>query len=168
MSIQLSHYLILSGILFAIGAAGFLFRRNALVALMSIELMLNSVNLTLVAFNRWQPTVQVPAIQTRAGYRAAENARAEAAREDEAAAQAARRRDDRQAQEHRAAAQTARARAEAVRELRVPMIPHQGQIFAFFVIAVAAAEAALGLAIVLALYRVRKTVRTDDADLLKG
>ena len=48
------------------------------------------------------------------------------------------------------------------------MIPHHGQVFAFFVIAVAAAEAAVGLAIVLALYRVRKVVRTDDWDFAFG
>lgn len=117
MSIQLHHYLILSAVLFTIGAAGFLVRRNALVALMSIELMLNAVNLTLVAFNRWQPAVALP---------------------------------------------PATPGGEALHA-----IPHHGQLFAFFVIAVAAAEAAVGLAIVLSLYRVRKVVRTDDANLLK-
>ncbi|MEI8258365.1 MAG: NADH-quinone oxidoreductase subunit NuoK, partial [Deltaproteobacteria bacterium] len=55
---ELAHYLVLSGVLFTIGAAGFLVRCNALVALMSIELMLNAVNLTLVAFNRWQPLAE--------------------------------------------------------------------------------------------------------------
>jgi NADH-quinone oxidoreductase subunit K len=49
----------------------------------------------------------------------------------------------------------------------MPAQPH-GQIFAFFVIAVAAAEAAVGLAIVLAFFRVRKTIRSDEADLLKN
>ncbi len=107
MTIQIHHYLILSALLFSIGAAGFLVRRNSLVALMCIELMLNAVNLTLIAFNRWMPA--------NAG----------------------------------------------------GAVPHQGQVFAFFVIAVAAAEAALGLAIVLSLYRVRKVVRTDDANLMK-
>jgi len=100
--ISLQHYLILGAILFSIGTMGFLTRRNVIVALMSIELMLNAVNLTLVAFNRM----------------------------------------------HQQA--------------------HTGQMFAFFIIAVAAAEAAVGLAIVLALYRVAKTVRTDQADQLKG
>ena len=47
-------------------------------------------------------------------------------------------------------------------------IAHHGQVFAFFVIAVAAAEAAVGLSIVLSFYRLRKTVRTDAADMLKG
>lgn len=122
MTIQLGHYLTLSAVLFAIGAAGFLVRRNALVALMSIELMLNAVNLTLIAFNRWQP-VQDITVQARV-----------------------------------AGAETATT---------MQMIPHNGQIFAFFVIAIAAAEAAVGLAIVLSLYRVRKVVRTDDANLLK-
>ena len=100
--ISLQHYLILGAILFSIGTMGFLTRRNVIVALMSIELMLNAVNLTLVAFNRM----------------------------------------------HQQA--------------------HTGQMFAFFIIAVAAAEAAVGLAIVLALYRVAKTVWTDQADQLKG
>jgi NADH-quinone oxidoreductase subunit K len=80
---------------------GFLVRRNVLIQLMSIELMLNSVNLTLVAFNRYAPS------------------------------------------------------------------NHAGQLFAFFVIAVAAAEAAVGLAIVISLYRLRKSVNTDEANLLK-
>lgn len=113
MILHLGHYLGLSAVLFTIGAAGFLYRRNALVALMSIELMLNAVNLTLVAANRWQPLTQ-----------GAEGAA-------------------------RAAAPT-------------------GQVFTFFVIAVAAAEAAVGLAIVLSFYRLRKTVRTDAADTLRG
>ncbi|MFT3923095.1 MAG: NADH-quinone oxidoreductase subunit NuoK [Myxococcales bacterium] len=97
----LGHYLVLSALLFGIGSMGFLIRRNVLIQLMSIELMLNSVNLTLVAFNRYMPST------------------------------------------------------------------HAGQLFAFFVIAVAAAEAAVGLAIVISLYRLRKSVNTDDANLLK-
>lgn len=101
MSIGLGHYLALAGVLFVIGAIGFLTRRNVLVNLMSIELMLNAANVTLVAFNRWHPN------------------------------------------------------------------DHAGQVFAFFVIAVAAAEAAVGLAIVLSLYRLRKTVLTDRANELK-
>ena len=99
--IGLGHYLALSAVLFGVGAIGFLVRRNVLIQLMSIELMLNSVNLTLVAFNRWQPA------------------------------------------------------------------NHAGQLFAFFVIAVAAAEAAVGLAIVISLYRLKKSVSTDQANLLK-
>jgi NADH-quinone oxidoreductase subunit K len=100
--IPLEYYLIVAGVLFTTGAVGFLLRRNLLVLLMSIELMLNAVNLTLVAFNRIYPQ------------------------------------------------------------------NHGGQIFAFFVIAVAAAEAAVGLAIVLSFFRVRKTVRADEADLLRN
>ena len=53
--ITLGHYLALSAFLFGIGAIGFLSRRNVLIQLMCIEIMLNSVNLTLVAFNRWLP-----------------------------------------------------------------------------------------------------------------
>jgi len=99
--VPLSFFLLLGAVLFTIGAVGFLARRNLLVMLMSVELMLNAVNLTLVTFNRLQP------------------------------------------------------------------VGHGGQIFAFFVIAVAAAEAAVGLAIVLAFFRLRKTVRSDEANALK-
>jgi NADH-quinone oxidoreductase subunit K len=99
--IGLGHYLVLSALLFGLGAIGFLTRRNVLIQLMSIEIMLNSVNLTLVAFNRWMPTNQA------------------------------------------------------------------GQLFAFFVIAVAAAEAAVGLAIVISLYRLKKSIYTDEAATLK-
>ena len=104
--ITVQHYTILSAILFSIGAIGFLVRRNVIVALMSIEVMLNAVNLALVAFNRqWMSAGDV----------------------------------------------------------------HQnGQMFAFFIIAVAAAESAVGLAIVISLYRIRRTVRTDEADQLRG
>lgn len=101
MEIGLGTYLALASVLFGIGAVGFLTRRNILLQLMSIELMLNSVNLTLVAFNRWNPA------------------------------------------------------------------NHAGQVFAFFVIAVAAAELAVGLAILISLYRLRHTVESDRADLLK-
>jgi NADH-quinone oxidoreductase subunit K len=99
--ITLGHYLAISAILFGIGAIGFLTRRNVLIQLMSIEIMLNSVNLTLVGFNRWLPQ------------------------------------------------------------------NHAGQLFAFFVIAVAAAEAAVGLALVIGFYRLKKSVNTDEANLLK-
>ncbi|MEZ4255169.1 MAG: NADH-quinone oxidoreductase subunit NuoK [Polyangiales bacterium] len=99
--ISLGHYLALATLIFGLGAAGFLSRRNVLIQLMSIELMLNAVNVVLVAFNRFHP----------------EN--------------------------------------------------HAGQLFAFFVIAVAAAEAAVGLSIVISLFRLKKTVESDRADLLK-
>jgi NADH-quinone oxidoreductase subunit K len=101
-SIPLEYFLIVAAALFLVGTIGFLLRRNLLVLLMSIELMLNSVNLTLVAYNR------------------------------------------------------------------VHTDSHIGQIFTFFVIAIAAAEAAVGLAIVLAFFRVRKSVRSDEADLLRN
>lgn len=100
--IPVEYYVIVAAVLFFIGTAGFLIRRNLLVLLMSIEVMLNAVNLTLVAFNR-----------LHAGN-------------------------------------------------------HTGQIFTFFIIAIAAAEAAVGLAIVLAFFRLRSTVRSDDADLLRN
>jgi NADH-quinone oxidoreductase subunit K len=98
---DVGHYLAVGFVLFVIGAVGFLVRRNVLVQLMAIELMLNSVNLVLVAFNR-----QYGGAMT-------------------------------------------------------------GQVFAFFIIAVAAAEASVGLAIVLAFYRLKSTVLSDAADELK-
>lgn len=95
------HYVLLSVVIFTIGAVGFLVRRNVLVQLMSIELMLNAVNLALVAYNRlWGANMN-------------------------------------------------------------------GHMFAFFIIAVAAAEAAVGLAIVLSFYRLRASVNSDEADSLK-
>ena len=101
-SVPIQYFLAVAAALFVIGSVGFLLRRNLLVLLMSIELMLNAVNLTLVAYNRLQPQ------------------------------------------------------------------NHTGQILAFFVITVAAAEAAVGLAIVLAFFRVRRSVRSDDADILRN
>ena len=97
----IEHYILISAVIFALGAIGFLVRRNVLVQLMSIELMLNAVNLALVAYNR----------------------------------------------QH--------------------MADMNGQMFAFFIIAVAAAEAAVGLAIVLTFYRLRGTVFSDDGDSLR-
>ena len=106
------YYVILSAVLFTIGGVGFLVRRNVLVALMSIEVMLNAVNLLLVAFNRarWDQT-------STAGFGAT---------------------------------------------------TMNGQMFAFFIIAAEAAEVAVGLAIVLSLFRIKRTVRSDEADLLKN
>ena len=98
----IGNYVVLAGVLFTIGGVGFLVRRNVLVALMSIEIMLNAVNLLLVAFNRLH--------------------------------------------------------AQAL----------TGQLFAFFIIAAEAAEVAVGLAIVLSLFRIKRTVRSDEADLLKN
>ena len=95
-----SAYLIVSALLFTIGAVGVLVRRNPLVMFMSIELMLNAVNLTFVAFAyQW----------------------------------------------HRV----------------------QGQIFVFFVMVVAAAEAAVGLAIIIAIFRARSTLNVDQVNLMK-
>ncbi|MBI2980504.1 MAG: NADH-quinone oxidoreductase subunit NuoK [Chloroflexi bacterium] len=99
----LEHYLILSAILFSIGLYGALAKRNAIVILMSIEIMLNAVNIAMVAFSRY-------------------------------------------------------------------IVPEQltGQVFTIFVLVVAAAEAAVGLAIVMAIYRNRETIESTDIDLLKG
>lgn len=98
--IPIEFYLILSGVLFTIGAVGMLTRRNAIILFMSIELMLNSVNLSLVSFASF-------------------------------------------------------------------MGDSAGQVFVFFVMAVAAAEAAIGLAIVLALFRNKQTVYVDQVNMLK-
>jgi NADH-quinone oxidoreductase subunit K len=98
--IPLSWYLILGAILFAIGVASFLIKRNIITIFMSIELMLNAVNLTFVAFAaHW----------------------------------------------HRVS----------------------GQVFVFFVMVVAAAEAAVGLAIIIAIFRTRETLNVDQVNLLK-
>ncbi len=98
--IPVGHYLIVSAILFAIGTAGVFLRRNLITILLSIEIMLNAVNLTFVAFGRLHGTVD-------------------------------------------------------------------GQILTFFVMTVAAAEAAVGLAIVIALYRHRESLNPDAFTNLK-
>jgi len=110
--IPIEHYVVLSALLFVIGGIGFLVRRNVLVTLMSIEVMLNATNLALVAFNR---------------------------------------------------SRLAPALAHSY-----PGQSHTGQVFAFFIIAAEAAEVAVGLAIVLAMYRLRHTVLSDQADQLKN
>ncbi len=102
MVIGLQHYLILSAILFSIGLYGVLAKRNAVIILMCVELMLNAVNITLVAFSRYV----VPAMLT-------------------------------------------------------------GQVFAIFVIVVAAAEVAVGLAIIFAIYRGLEDIDVSKIDLLK-
>jgi NAD(P)H-quinone oxidoreductase subunit 4L len=102
MSIGLEHYLALSAILFSIGLYGALSKRNAIVILMSIEIMLNAVNIAMVAFSRYI----VPLLLT-------------------------------------------------------------GQVFAIFVMVVAAAEAAVGLAIIIAIYRSRETIDVTKVDLMK-
>lgn len=102
MLIPLNHYLIFAAILFVIGIYGALTRRNIIGILISIELILNAVNVNLIAFSQ-----------------------------------------------------------------TTSLAPETGQVFAVFVISIAAASAAVGLAIVLALFRVRKTVFSDDINLLK-
>jgi NADH-quinone oxidoreductase subunit K len=101
LALHADHFVVLATAIFTIGSIGFLTRRNLLIQLMSIELMLNAVNLALVTFNR----------------------------------------------------------------LHVGTM--NGQVFAFFVIAVAAAEVAVGLAIVLGFFRLRNSVHSDDADTLR-
>lgn len=105
--VTLGHYLIVSGALFCIGFSGVLLRRNLVVILMSLELMLNAANLTLVAFSRFgvQPNTGLP--------------------------------------------------------------NYNAQVFVFFVITVAAAEVAVGLAVIVALYRARQTTHLEDIATLK-
>ena len=93
-------FIVLSAILFTIGAVGVLTRRNAIVVFMCVELMLNAVNLTLVTFSRERGTLD-------------------------------------------------------------------GQIMAFFVMVVAAAEVVVGLAIIMSIFRTRRSASVDDANLLK-
>lgn len=99
--VAINHFLILSAILFTLGVAGVMIRRNAIIVMMCIELMLNAVNLTFVAFAR-----QIGGID--------------------------------------------------------------GHVIVFFVMAVAAAEAAIGLGLVIALFRHKSTVNLDQANLMKG
>jgi NADH-quinone oxidoreductase subunit K len=98
--VPLNHYLILGALVFAIGVIGVLIRRNLIVILMSIELMLNAVNLTFIAFSRFLGSMD-------------------------------------------------------------------GQVIVFFVMAVAAAEAVVGLAIIIAVFRHRQTLDPQDMQLLK-
>jgi NADH-quinone oxidoreductase subunit K len=95
-----TYYLLLSALLFAIGTVGVLIRRNAIVVFMCIELMLNSVNLTLVTFSRINGSLN-------------------------------------------------------------------GQVMAFFVMVVAAAEVVVGLAIIMSIFRTRRSASVDDSNLLK-
>lgn len=97
----LNQFLILAAVLFCIGVYGVISRRNGVLVLMSVELILNSVNINLVAFSAMSNTVS-------------------------------------------------------------------GQVFALFVIAVAAAEVGVGLAIVLAIFRTHRTVDIDHVDTMKG
>jgi NADH-quinone oxidoreductase subunit K len=104
--LTIGNFLVLSFLLFTIGVVGVLVRRNVIVIFMSIELILNAVNLNLVAFSRYW-------------------------------------------------------------ELRGAVTPHAGEVFTIFVIVVAAAEAAIGLAIVVSLFRNRETIAMDEINLLK-
>jgi NADH-quinone oxidoreductase subunit K len=106
MSLTLNHYLLVSGLLFAIGFAGVVLRRNIITIFMCLELMLNAANLSLVAFSRFN-----------------------------------------------------------VGENGLPN--YNAQVLVFFIITVAAAEVAVGLAIIVALYRARQTIHVEDINTLK-
>jgi len=104
--VTLGDYLIVSGILFAIGFAGVMLRRNLIIIFMSLELMLNAANLSLVAFSRFH--------------------------------------------------------------LQPSGLPdYNAQVFVFFIITVAAAEVAVGLAIIVALFRARQTTHVEDINTLR-
>ena len=111
MTLTLNHYLMVSGLLFAIGFAGVLLRRNIIIIFMCLELMLNAANLSLVAFSRFN--------------------------------------------------------------VGAPGTPNEGlpnfnaQVLVFFIITVAAAEVAVGLAIIVALFRSRQTTHVEDISSLK-
>ncbi|MFO8027791.1 MAG: NADH-quinone oxidoreductase subunit NuoK [Opitutales bacterium] len=100
MTVGLNAFILLAGLLFAIGMLGVLLRKNTLVIFMSLELMLNAVNLALVAFSRYNGTMD-------------------------------------------------------------------GNLFVFFIITVAAAEVAIGLAIIVALFRKRQSVMVDQLNALR-
>jgi len=101
MIVPLEHVIILSIIIFSIGIMGVLFRKNAIIIFMSIELMLNAVNLTLVGFSRYYNSVD-------------------------------------------------------------------GQVFVFLVMTLAAAEVAVGLAIIVSLFRNKQTINIDEMNILRG
>jgi NADH:ubiquinone oxidoreductase subunit K len=104
MSLGIEHYLILSAILFSIGLYGALAKRNAVAILMCIEIMLNAVNIAMVAFSRY---------------------------------------------------------------LVPDVVVLTGHVFAIFIMTVAAAEAAVGLAIIISIYRSRQSVDVEEMDLMK-
>jgi NADH-quinone oxidoreductase subunit K len=104
---SLNDYLLVSGLLFTIGLAGVVLRRNIIIVFMCLELMLSAANLTLVAFSRFHVSPN-------------------------------------------------------------GLPDYNGQMLVFFVITVAAAEVAVGLAIIVALYRARQTIHTDELTSLKG
>lgn len=105
MTLTLNNYLLVSGLLFAIGFAGVMLRRNIIIIFMCLELMLNAANLSLVAFSRFNLVDGLP--------------------------------------------------------------NYNAQVLVFFIITVAAAEVAVGLAIIVALYRARQTNNVEDINSLK-
>lgn len=114
-TVTVHHYFGVASLLFCIGLFGMITRKNAISLLMSVELMLNAVNINFVAFNRmW-------------------------------------------------GVQLSRAAFTSQVEVLTPL----GQVFAIFVIMLAAAEAAIGLAIIIAFYRLRKSVKVEDANLMR-
>lgn len=113
--VTLNQYLLVSGLLFAIGFAGVLLRRNIIIIFMCLELMLNAANLSLVAFSRFHVQSSLPDSNGHV--------------------------------------------------LTLP--DYNGQVLVFFIITVAAAEVAVGLAIIVALYRARQTTHVEDINSLR-
>jgi NADH-quinone oxidoreductase subunit K len=101
MNVPVLYYVILSAVLFTIGATGVLIRRNAILVFMSVELMLNAANLAFVAFARYYEVID-------------------------------------------------------------------GQIFVFFVMAIAASEVSVGLALIVAIFNAKKSINVDDISTLRG
>jgi NADH-quinone oxidoreductase subunit K len=110
----LINFLMLSFLLFVVGVAGVLSRRNIIIIFMSIELILNAVNINMIAFSRYLAMNQA-----------------------------------------------------ALEKAQLVIEPLSGPVFTIFIIVVAAAEAAVGLGIVIAMYRNRETIAIDEIDLLK-
>jgi NADH-quinone oxidoreductase subunit K len=101
MNVPVLYYVVLSAVLFTIGATGVLIRRNAILVFMSVELMLNAANLAFVAFARYYEVID-------------------------------------------------------------------GQIFVFFVMAIAASEVSVGLALIVAIFNAKKSINVDDISTLRG
>lgn len=156
----LSQFLILSAILFSIGVYGVLARRNAVLVLMSIELILNAVNINLVAMG---------AVHTQTDYRSVSAASVEVTDFVSDGDDLVPISNDLRVQILNAVEADNDAFLDDVTVWRqVETANISGEVFALFVIAVAAAEVGIGLAIVLVIYRNKKSIDLHEVDLLKG
>lgn len=146
MTLTLNHYLLVSGLLFAIGFAGVLLRRNIIIIFMCLELMLNAANLSLVAFSRF--SVETEATQTAT----LQVLKEESAKSPQASSLKAR---------------IATLENDLAKKKSHGLPNFNGQVLVFFIITVAAAEVAVGLAIIVALFRARQTTHVEDISSLK-